>query len=162
MLSAAVAAREQTSEDNNSSDVSEGMRQGLAGDFTDSSESEFADGHSHTVAARATAPVSDANAAGTEGASEGVSAAGFLPPPRPIWGHQEETGLQQASVGQPSSRPAGGETHSRRHDRDLMEKLFQMLEQQDRIRREEDKQRRLQDEARRVQREREQRRLEEQ
>ena len=84
MLSAAVAAREQTSKDNNSSDVSEGMRQGLDGDFTDSSESEFADGPSDTVAASATAPVSDVNAAGTEGASEGVGAAGLLPPPQHI------------------------------------------------------------------------------
>ena len=82
MLSAAVAAREGTSEDNNSSDISEGTRQGLAGDFTDSSESEFADGPRDTVAASATAPVSDVNAAGTEGASEGVGAAkvGHLQP----------------------------------------------------------------------------------
>ena len=46
MLSAAVAAMEGTSEDNNenSSDISEGTRQGLASDFTDNSESEITDG----------------------------------------------------------------------------------------------------------------------
>ena len=41
MLSAAVVARERTSDDNSSSDVSDSVRQGLAGDFTDSSESDF-------------------------------------------------------------------------------------------------------------------------
>ena len=76
MLSAAVA-RERTSEDNSSSDVSDSVRQGLAGDFTDSSESDFAVEHGDTVAARATAPVSDVNATGTEGAGVGMGAAGF-------------------------------------------------------------------------------------
>ena len=41
MLSAAVVAREQTSDEHSSSDVSDSVRQGLAGDFTDSSESDF-------------------------------------------------------------------------------------------------------------------------
>ena len=123
-------------------------------------------GHSDTVATRATVPVSDVNAAGADVASEGVGAAGVLHPPRHIWGPEEENSLVQASAGQPRGRPAVGETHSRRRDREatglpsLTEKLFQMIEKQDRIRREEDKQRRLQDEARRVQRERDQRRLE--
>ena len=113
---------------------------------------------------------------GTEGASVRVGAAGHPPHPQPIWGHEEELSLQrptvsQVAVGQPavpqlSSRPAAGAAHSWEPDREttglqsLTERLFQMLKQEDTIRREEDKQRRLQDEARRVQRERDQRRLE--
>ena len=89
MLSAAVVARERTSEDNSSSDVSDSVRQGLAGDFTDSSESDFAVEHGDTVAARATAPVSDVNATGTEGASVGVGAAG-LPPPSSLSGDMKK------------------------------------------------------------------------
>ena len=99
MLSAAVAAREQTSEDNSSSDVSDSVRQGLAGDFTDSSESDFSVEHGDTFAARATAPVSDVNTTGTEGASVGVGAAGLLPHLQPIWGHEEELSFQRPTVG---------------------------------------------------------------
>ena len=42
MLSAAVVAREQTSDEHCSRNVNDSVRQGLAGDFTDSSESDFA------------------------------------------------------------------------------------------------------------------------
>ena len=123
MLSGAVVTRERTSEDNSSSDVTDNVRQGLAGDFTDSSERDFAVEHGDTVAARATAPVSDVNATGIEGASVGVGAAAPLPHPQPIWGHEEELSFQQPTVGQaavgqpaepqPSSRPAAGAAHSR-------------------------------------------------
>ena len=86
MLSAAVVARELTTEDNDSSDVSDSVRQGLAGDFTDSSKSDFTVENSDTVATRATvhatAPASNPNTAGGGDTSEGVGTAGALHPPQ--------------------------------------------------------------------------------
>ena len=86
MLSAAVVARELTTEDNSSSDVSDSVRQGLAADFTDSSESDFTVEHSDTVATRATVPAtvpaSDVNTAGGGVTSEGAGTAGVLHPSR--------------------------------------------------------------------------------
>ena len=170
MLSAAVVARELTTPDNDSSDLSDRVQEGLAADYTDSSESDFTVENSDTVATRATvhatAPASDINTAGGGDTSEGVGTAGALHPPRYIWGPEEEKSLTQASAGKSSGRPAVGESHSRGRDREatglpgLTDKLFEMLAHQDSIRREEDRQRRLQDEARRVQRKRDQRRLE--
>ena len=159
MLSAAVVARELTTPDNGSSDLSDRVQEGLAADYEDSSESDYTVENSDVVATRATvhatAPASNPNTAGGDGISEGAGTAGALPPSRYIWGPEEERSLAQASAGKPSGRPAVGEPYSRGQDREvtalpsITDKLFEMLAHQDGIRREEDRQRRLQDEARR-------------
>ena len=74
------------------------------------------------------------------------------PPPRTIWGPEEERlaqGLAQARTGQ------GGQGREATALPSLTGRLLEML-RQDEIRREEDRQRRLQDEARRDRREKEQ------
>ena len=163
MLSAAVVARELTSPDNGSSDLSDSIQEALAADYEDSSESEFTVENT-TVTVHATAPGSNPITAGDGGISEGVSTGGELLPPRNIWGPEEERlaqGLAQASTVKHSGRPAVREPQDRRQDKEatalpsLTDKLLEML-RQDEIRREEDRQRRLQDEARRDQREKEQ------
>ena len=77
MLSAAVVARELTSPDNGSSDLSDSIQEALAADYEDSSESEF----NTTVTVHATAPGSNPITAGDGRISEGVSTGGALPPP---------------------------------------------------------------------------------
>ena len=181
MLSAAVVARELTSPDNESSDLSDSIQEALAADYEDSSESEFTVENT-TVTVHATAPGSNPTTAGDGCISEGVSTGGAPLPPRHIWGPEEERlaqGLAQASTVKHSGRPAVREPQGRSQDREaaalpsLTDKLLEMLRQdeirreedrqrrlqelrQDEIRREEDRQRRLQDEARRDQREKEQ------
>ena len=83
MLSAAVVARERTSEDNSSSDVSDSVRQGLAGDFTDSSESDFV-GQSPAV------PQPSGHVSGPEQAR--------------IWGSSEELLLSRGGAAPPAER----------------------------------------------------------
>ena len=109
MLSAALAALEGTSDDNNenSRDISEDTRQGLASNFTDSSEGEV------TVEPSATGAAGAIGAAGAEGAAEDVGAAGPPPPPQHIWGQEEELTLHRGLVGQADSRPAGRAAPSR-------------------------------------------------
>ena len=83
MLSAAVVARERTSDDNSSSDVSDSVRQGLAGDFTDSSKSDFV-GQSPAV------PQPSGHVSGPEQAR--------------IWGSSEELLLSRGGAAPPAER----------------------------------------------------------
>ena len=80
MLSAAVVARELTSPDNGSSDLSDSIQEALAADYEDSSKSEFTVENT-TVTVHATAPGSNPITAGDGRISEGVSTGGALPPP---------------------------------------------------------------------------------
>ena len=136
MLSAAVVAREVTTSD--CSDISDSIQEALAADYEDSSGSEFTVENT-TVTVHATAPDSIPTAAGGDRVSEGVSTGGALPPPRTIWGPEEERlakGLAQARTGQ------GGQDREASALPSLTDRLLGML-RQDEIRREGDRQRRL-------------------
>ena len=142
MLSAAVVARELTSPDNGSSDLSDSIQGALAADYEDSSGSEFTVENT-TVAVHATAPGSNPIAAGDGHLSEGVSTGGAPPLPRNIWGPEEERlaqGLAQGSTVKPGGRPAVREPQGCTQGREatalpsLADKLLEML-RQDEIRR---------------------------
>ena len=86
MLSAAVVARELTTPDNGSSDLSDRVQEGLAADYTAGIKSDFTVENSDVVATRATvhatAPASNPNTAGGGDTSEGAGTAGVLQPPQ--------------------------------------------------------------------------------
>ena len=147
MLSAAVVARELTSPDNGSSDLSDSIQGALAADYEDSSGSEFTVENT-TVAVHATTPGSNPITAGDGRISEGVGTEGAGPLPGKIWGPAEERlaqGLAQGATVKPGGRPAVREPQGRTQDREatappsLADKLLEVF-RHDEVRREEDRQ----------------------